>query len=79
MANEKLTGNVLASYYGKSLVISDNRYYILKGINPVGATIAFDSDKALPMPSYMFAMAAMNEQDLDSALDYIHAQWYKGK
>lgn len=70
-------GSVLASYYGKTLIISDNKYYILKGQNPVGEVIEFDADTALPMPSYMFAIAAMNEQDLDSALDYIHSEWFK--
>ncbi len=70
-------GSVLASYYGKTLLISDNNYFILKGQNPIGAVIEFDPAKALPMPSYMFALAAMNEQDLDSALDYIHSKWFK--
>lgn len=75
---EKKKGSVLASYYGKTLLLSDNKYFILKGQNPVGETIEFDPDYALPMPSYLFAMAAMNEQDLDSALDYIHSSWFKG-
>ncbi len=77
MADTK-KGSVLASYYGKTLLLSDNKYYILKGQNPVGEILEFNEADALPMPSYMFAMAAMNEQDLDSALDYIHSKWFRG-
>lgn len=71
-------GSVLAAYYGKTLILCENKYYILKGQMPVGETVEFDPDLALPMPSYLFAMAAMNEQDLDSALDYIQSKWFKG-
>ena len=78
--NEKKSrGSVLASYYGKTLILSDTNYYIIKGINPVGETIEFDIKYALHMPSYLFAMAAMNEVDLDSALDYIHSTWFDKK
>ena len=77
--SEKLKGTVLGSYYGKSLVIADNKYFILKGQNAVDSEVSFAEGDALPMPSYMFGMAALNEQDLDSALDYIHKKWYKNK
>ena len=73
---EKQIGGVLASYYNKTLLISNNRYYIIKGSNKVGSEIEFDTSDAIPMPSYMFAIAAMNEEDLDSTLDYIHSKWF---
>ena len=71
-----MKGQVLASYYGKSLVISDNRYFILKGQHAPGEMVEFTESEALPMPSYLFALAALNEPDLDSALDYIHSRWF---
>ena len=78
MDDVRLRGQVLASYYGKALVIADNRYFILRGQHRLGETVEFTGAEALPMPSYLFGMAALNEPDLDSALDYIHSRWFQG-
>jgi len=75
----KLKGTVLMSKDGKLLLLSDNRYFIAKGEAQNGDEVEFDSDDALPMPSYMFAIAAMEEENLDDTLDFIQSKWFSHK
>lgn len=77
MRNEKLLGGVLVSKLNKSLIIANNRYYIIKGEHPVGTTLEFNVNESSPMPSYLFAVAAMEEEDLDATIDYIKTNWIK--
>lgn len=75
-----IKGNVVMSKSGKDLVLAGNKYYIIKGESPVGTDIEFDEEKSLPMPSYLFAIATMEEENLDDTLDFIQTQWFsKGK
>lgn len=74
---EKLSGNVLQVKDNKLLVLANNEYYILKGDNKVGDNITFDSSSALIMPSYMFAIAALEESNLDETLNFIRSKWFK--
>jgi hypothetical protein len=75
----KLDGTVLMVKDGKLLLLADNKYFIVKGNANNGDTFAFDSDDALPMPSYMFAIAAMEEENLDDTLDFIQSKWFGKK
>lgn len=73
-----IRGTVLAVSGDKVLVLVDGRkYYIIKGKDhSEGDTVEFDEKKSLPMPSYMFAIAAMAEPDLDSTLGEIKERWF---
>lgn len=72
----KIKGRVVASYYEKSLIeVEEGRYYIVKGLNPIGETISLDPANALLMPSFLFALAAMNEEDLTGTLEFIKSNW----
>lgn len=72
----KIKGRVVASYYEKSLIeVAEGRYYIIKGLNPIGETVSFEPAAALLMPSFLFALAAMNEEDLTGTLDFIKSNW----
>lgn len=73
----KLQGTVLMVKADRLLLLAHNKYYIASGKAHEGDTVEFDADKALPMPSYMFAVAAMEEENLDDTLDFIHAKWFK--
>jgi hypothetical protein len=75
----KLKGTVLMAKDGKLLLLSGNKYYIAKGDANNGDEFTFESDEALPMPSYMFAIAAMEEENLDDTLDFIQSKWFGGK
>lgn len=72
-------GNVLLKRDDKLLVLSHNRYYIVKGEGQAGNDIEFNEKDALAMPSYLFAIAAMEEENLDKTLDFIHEQWFNNK
>ncbi len=77
---EKLTGSVLAVNGRKTLVLVNGRdYYILRDYeNPtIGENITFETKDSLPMPSYLFAIAALEEPDLDSVLSDIRSKWFK--
>lgn len=81
MADEKklIKGTVLSTSGSKTLVLVDGRmYYVLRNRKNdyVGENLEFDEKESLPMPSYMFAIAAMAEPDLDSTLDQIKDRWY---
>lgn len=73
----KFKGTVLMVKEGKLLVLSNNKYYIVKGEANDGDIVEFEREDALPMPSYMFAIAAMEEENLDDTLDFIQNQWFK--
>ncbi|MCI1734733.1 MAG: hypothetical protein LKM30_03255 [Bacilli bacterium] len=75
----KLKGTVLMVKDGKLLLLANNKYYIAKGDANNGDVVEFENDDALPMPSYMFAIAAMEEENLDDTLDFIQSKWFSGK
>lgn len=81
MAEEKfIKGTVLSTSGKKSLVLVDGRlYYVLRhrSNDHMGDVVEFAEKESLPMPSYMFAIAAMAEPDLDTTLDQIKNRWYK--
>ena len=80
MAEEKMIkGTVLSTSGSKTLDLVDGKmYYVLRNRKNdyVGQTLEFSENDSLPMPSYMFAIAAMAEPDLDSTLDQIKNRWY---
>ena len=45
----------------------------------IGDDVDFDPEKALAMPSYLFAIAAMEEENLDETLDFIQSKWFNNK
>ncbi len=71
-----IKGTVLMTKGEKLLLLADNRYFISKGSAKCGDTIDFDPKMALSMPSYMFAVAAMEEENLDETLDFIQDNWF---
>lgn len=81
MAEEKIVkGTVLSTSGAKTLVLVDGRYYYVlrhRTGDHMGDVVEFDEKDSLPMPSYMFAIAAMAEPDLDSTLDHIKNHWYQ--
>lgn len=72
----KVKGNILVVKDNKLLLLANNRYYIVYGEGHVGDDIEFDPDQALQMPSYLFAIAAMEEENLDDTLDFIKTKWF---
>lgn len=77
---EKMTGSVLAVNGKKTLVLVNGRdYYILRDLEnaTIGEMVEFDAKNSLPMPSYLFAIAALEEPDLDSVLSDIRTKWFK--
>lgn len=74
-----VTGTVLSTRGAKSLVLADGvDYYILLDRNDhVGDTVRFSEKECLKMPSYLFAIAAMAEDDLTGTLDSIKESWFK--
>ena len=74
---EKVKGNVVMIKDDKILYVFENKYYITKGEAKVGDTHTFDLKKSLPMPSYMFAIATMEEENLEDTLDFIKEQWFE--
>ena len=71
-----IKGTVLMTKDDKLLLLSNNKYYIAKGKANCGDTIEFYSCAAFTMPSYMFAIAAMEEENLDATLDFIQSNWF---
>ena len=66
MDDNKLTGTVLAVSGNKTLVlVKGNEYYLLRNrVNDhINDTVEFRAADALPMPSYLFAIAALEEPD----------------
>ena len=75
-----IKGTILMSRNGKELVLGENnKYYITKGEKHQGDFIEFDESDSLPMPSYMFAIAAMEEENLSETLDFIQNKWFDSK
>ncbi len=76
--SKELKGTVLAVSGDKELVLVNGReYYILRGDkHEVGTEVTFKEGESLPMPSYMFAIAAMSDPNLDQTLDQIKERWF---
>ena len=74
--SELLNGVVLMLKDNKVLLLCNNRSYILRGTYDVGQKIQFDPEDALQKPSYLFAIAAMEEENLDDTLDFIQSKWF---
>jgi aminopeptidase N len=70
-------GEILVVKDDKLLVLNNNRYYIVKGHGKVGDQVEFDLEKALPMPSYLFAIAAIEYEDLEQTMKFIKSEWFK--
>lgn len=74
----KLKGSVLMSRYDRLLLLCDNnKYYIVKGKGSQGQYVEFEEENSLPMPSYMFAVAAMEEENLGETLNFIQNKWFE--
>lgn len=71
-----MEGTVLLAKDNKLLVLSGQDYYILRGEEKRGDVVSFEPEKALIMPSYLFAIAAMEEDNLDETLDFIRNKWF---
>lgn len=72
-----ILGHVICSYYGKSLLQNGKQYFIVKKCFVPGEDVFFDPQEAIEMPSYMFALAAMQEDDLTDTLKFIRKNWFK--
>ncbi len=82
MAEEKkvdILGRVLCSYYGKSLLQNGKDLYIVKKYLVPGEDVFFNPEEAILMPSYMFAMAAMQEENFSETLKFIKNNWFGDK
>ncbi len=76
----KMNGIVLQTNKDKCVVKAGNEFYLLTNVNKkVDEKIEFDSSDALIMPSFMFAIAALNEEDLSNTLDFIQSKWFSKK
>ncbi|HBD06354.1 MAG TPA: hypothetical protein DCY93_02965 [Firmicutes bacterium] len=75
---KKLEATVMETANEKSLVCVKDVYYIVRGTFERGTLISFDAEDALAMPSYLFAIAALNEENLDSTFDFIRSNWFGG-
>ncbi len=71
-----ILGHVICSYYGKSLLQNGKNYYVVSRYMTPGEDVFFNLNEAIPMPSYMFALAAMQEEDLTDALKFIRKNWF---
>ena len=74
---DKIKGNIVMVKDDKVLFVSENKYFIAKGDGHIGDTEEFDPKLCLPMPSYMFAIATMEEENLEDTLDFIKNKWFK--
>ena len=73
-------GTILSVKKDKSLVLSnDNNYYIIlhRVADYIGEKVKFKKEDALFMPSYLYAIATLAEDDLDKTLDEIKENWFK--
>lgn len=75
---KQINATVLMTRNNKMLVLSeDNQYFILEGASFQGEYIQFEEGKALPMPSYLFGIAALEEDNFGKTLDFIKNKWIK--
>lgn len=82
MEEKTIQGTVLSTRGNKTLVLSQGvMYYILldRKDDNVGDVVTFTPGEALAMPSYLFAIAAMAEDDLSVTLDSIKKNWFGEK
>lgn len=71
-----IMGHCICSYYGKSLLQNGKEYYIVNKYFIPGEDVFFNPNEAIAMPSYMFALAAMQEEDLTDTLKFIRKNWF---
>ena len=64
-------GMIISTKENELLVLSKNRYYIIYGYGEDGDTVEFNVANALPMPSFLFALAALEDENLDDTLRYL--------
>ncbi len=79
MDENKRTGIVLATSKNKTLVLVDGHdYYLLRNRvqDKVNEELTFNVKDSLPMPSYLFAIAALEDADLDNTLNDIRTKWF---
>lgn len=79
MENTKINGIVLSVKGTKSLILSeDNKYYVAfdRHTDYIGAKISVNKENTLFMPSYLYAVATMSEDDLSGTLDKIKENWF---
>lgn len=75
-----VNGEVLIVKEKHALVYGGKKYYIIENKDDgykVGEQASFSPEDALQMPSYLFAIAALEEDNLDSTLDFIHSKWFR--
>lgn len=75
-----INGEVLIIKGKNALVYGGEKYYIVVNEGDgykVGEKVSFSPENALQMPSYLFAIAALEEDDLDSTLDFINSKWFR--
>ena len=76
---KNLKGKVTYVINQRIMVLVDGKYYVILNFNgkdKPGDDIEFDVDSSLPMPSYLFAVATINEPELPTALEEIHDHWF---
>lgn len=79
MESQKLTGTVLAISKNKTLVlVNGHDYYLLRNRvdDKITDEVTFNVKDSLPMPSYLFAIAALEDADLDNTLNDIKTKWF---
>lgn len=74
-----MKGKILMDRRGKLLLLVQNKYFVIRGEGKEGDEVEFDEKEALPMPSYLFAIAAIEEENLDETLDFIQSKWFSIK
>ena len=72
-----MNGKVLITRNSKALVLAENKYYIITdNAYSTDQDVEFILEDALLMPSYLFAIAAIEEENLDDTLDFIQSEWF---
>ncbi len=73
-----MNGKVLLTKNDKALILAGNKYYVIKNKDyQINDEVAFAVEEALLMPSYLFAIAAIEEENLDDTLDFIQEEWFR--
>lgn len=79
MNEQKLMGTVLAISKNKVLVlVNGHDYYLIRNCvsGKVNEELTFNVKDSLPMPSYLFAIAALEDSNLDDTLNDIKTKWF---
>ncbi len=73
-----MNGKVLLTKNDKALILAGNKYYVIKNKDyQIDDEVEFAVEEALLMPSYLFAIAAIEEENLDDTLDFIQEEWFR--